>query len=124
MDGDSSNRGLLDSMVVQSEVRRDSQPSQTSKEVVGGPATRFWTKILGLYGLVGEFFAHGVFLERATFPTCSVTDWFCATGIPSIRDSPWLAYHVSVHFILGLAVVLLILPEKWKKFLRVVNQNE
>jgi hypothetical protein len=89
---------------------------------MGGPITRIWAKILGLYGLFGEFLAHGVFLARTSFPPCGTTDWFCATGIPSIRDNPFLAYHVSVHFVLGLAVVLMVLPEKWKVYLRVVNK--
>jgi hypothetical protein len=109
-------------MVVQPEIRRATQPLEPRKEVVGGPFTRIWAKVLGVYGIVGEFLAHGVFLAKTAFPACGPTDWLCATGIPSIRDNPWLTYHVSVHFVLGFAVVLMILPEKWKVYLKVVSK--
>lgn len=81
---------------------------------------RLWVKFVGVFGLVGEFLAHGVLASRVAFPECARTDWFCTTGIPAAILEPILWYHVTVHAVLGFAVVLMVLPENVKKKLKVV----
>jgi hypothetical protein len=80
-------------------------------------------KMTGIYGLVGEFFAHVVYPIKTHLPECTgnfFQNSWCQTGIPAIGINPWIAYHVSVHFVLGLAVILLILPDRVKGFIHIV----
>jgi hypothetical protein len=80
---------------------------------------KLWVRLLGVWGLVGEVVAHVIFPLK-TSVVCSVGDLWCNTGIPSAISNPWIFYHVSVHFVLGLAVCLLVLPEQVKKVIHIV----
>jgi hypothetical protein len=75
------------------------------------------------YGLLGELFAHVVFPIKTQLPNCEIGSFirqaYCQTGIPAIGVNPWLAYHVSVHFVLGFAVILLITPNRIKRIIHI-----
>jgi hypothetical protein len=80
---------------------------------------RLWVRLLGVWGLIGEVVAHVIFPFRTELPACNSDAW-CQTGIPAALHNPWIFYHVSVHFVLALAVVLLVLPDKVKRFIHIV----
>ena len=84
--------------------------------------TRLVRWFLGGYGLLGEFLAHVVFPIKTQLPECTgsfLQNSWCQTGIPAIGVNPWILYHVSVHFVLGIGIVVLVLPERIKRFIHI-----